>query len=383
MDIKSFRGLNNVSDPMRLDMSWLVQADNVNISETGAISKREGYSLARAGAFTSAFSTFDFSRMYTADALGIKTFTGENIAALSSTSPMFWCEANDNVYYNNGVDSGVIGPDNTVTPWRWPTPTAPSVAAVTGNLPAGMYQVRCTYILDDGRETGTGDSAEIYLTDGQGLQISNIPLGLGVSGTNIYIAPANSDVYQLFASTRSTALTFSSSPNDLGRDLLNAFLDPLPLGADAIQAWKGRIYAAQYMPTENQTAIWYSEALGFHLFNLNSNFIIVPGRVHMLAPHSDALVIGTGERVYAYDGTKLVQVAEYGVVPGQHWAKDDERILFWSVRGLCAALPFSNLTEKAVSVAPGVRAGGCVIRAGGQKRYLSVIQQGGSAFNPY
>jgi hypothetical protein len=101
----------------------------------------------------------------------------------------------------------------------------------------------------------------------------------------------------------------------------------------------------------------------------------------MLAPHDSALLIGTESRVYAYDGTKLDQVADYGVVPGQHWGRDDERILFWSTRGLCAALPFTNLTEKQVSVAPGVRAGGCVIRSSGQKRFLACLQQGKEAFN--
>jgi len=150
-----------------------------------------------------------------------------------------------------------------------------------------------------------------------------------------------------------------------------------------IQHWRGRMYAAQYMASENQTVIWFSEPLSYYLFNLDSNYLIVPGKVEMLAPHDAALVIGTDAKVFAYDGAKLDKIADYGVVPGQHWSHDEERILFWSLRGLCAALPFTNLTEKAVSVAPGVRAGGCVIRAGGQKRYLSVIQQGGSAFNSY
>jgi len=380
MDVKSFKGLNTVSDPLRLDMSWLVQADNVNISETGALSKREGYALNRAGAFTSAFSTQDFQRSYLATAIGIQNFHGENIAVLTSTAPMYWCEINKQVFFNNGTDSGVIMPDDTVLPWSWPTPTAPTVSAVTGYLPAGTYQVRCTYVLDDGRETGTSNAAEITLTEGQALQISAIPGGLGVR-TNVYIAPADSEVFQLYANTKAAALTFNSSPDTLGRDLLNAFLDPLPPGTDVIQAWRGRVYAAQYMAADDQTAVWFTEALGFHLFNLNSNFIIVPGRVHMLAPHDAALLIGTESKVYAYDGTKLDQVADYGVVPGMHWCRDDERILFWSTRGLCAALPFANLTEKQISVAPGVRAGGCLVRAGGQKRYLSVLQQGGRPFN--
>jgi len=282
---------------MRLDMSWLVQADNVNISETGALSKREGYSLARVGAFTSAFSTFDYTRAYLATPLFIQTFDGENIYALTSSAPMYWAEVNENVYFNNGTDSGVVAPDNAVSLWR-------------------------------------------------GAPVS---YGAGFKG-------------------------------DDGEDL-GVLFDTLPLGTDVIQHWKGRMYAAQYFASENQTVVWFSEAMGFHLFNLDSNFFTVPGKVTMLAPHDAALIVGTDARVYAYSGDKLDVLAEYGVVAGQHWDRDDQRILFWTTRGLCAALPFQNLTEKQISVAPGVRAGGCIVRAGGQKRYLSVLQQGGLPFN--
>lgn len=379
--IDRFKGLNNVSDPLRLGLAWLATADNVNITDSGALAKRAGYVLNRAGAFTSAYSTLDFSRSYLSTALGIQDFTGENISVLTSSAPMYWAEVNEHVYFNNGVDSGVILPDNTVLPWRWAAPSEPALAAVSGSLAAGTYQVLCTHLLADGRETGASDVAALDLADGQALQISGIPQRAGVR-TNVYIAPANSDVFQLYATTGATALVFNASPDTLGRDLLNAFLDPLPAGSEAIQFWGGRTYAAQYMPSENQTAVWFSEALGYHLFNLNSNFILVPGKVEMLAPHESALIIGTDARVFAYDGQKLVALADYGVVPGQHWDKDDQRILFWTVRGLCAALPFQNITEKQISVAPGVRAGGCLVRAGGQKRYLTVLQQGGAPFNP-
>jgi len=294
--VSSFRGLNNVSDPMRLGMSWLVTADNVNISDTGSLSKRDGYALNRSGAFKSAYSTLDFSRLYLATASDIQTFGGVSIVSLTSGSPLYWAEVNEQVFYNNGTDSGVILPDNNVIPWR--------DAPITVNK----------YLGADGVE-------------------------------------------------------------------LESLFDGLPLGVDVIQHWRGRMYAAQYMASENQTVLWFSEPLSYYLFNLDSNFIILPGRVEMLAPHDAALVIGTDAKVFAYDGAKIEQVAEYGVVPGVSWARDDERILMWTKRGLCAFPTFTNLTERQVSVAPGVRAGVAVVRSGGQKKFVASLQRGDQPFN--
>lgn len=387
MDIRAFRGLNNVTDPLRLGMDWLEQADNVNITDSGSLVARDGYSLAQAGNFSAAYSTFDFQRCYVVKSGVLQTFEGVPLATLTSTAPMFWTEVNDQVFYNNGTDSGVILPDNSVIPWAWTDPAAPSVTAVTGSLPSGIYQVRCTFQLPDGRETGAGDAAEIALSGTQALQITNIPQIAG-GRTCVYIAPANSAVYQLATITTATAWTFSIGPDALGRELANLFLDPLPATSTCVQHWRGRIYAAMYMASEDQTAVWFTEPLAFHLFNLNSGFFLVPGEVTMLAPTKESLIVGTKTRIYATDGKELEQLAEYGVVPGQHWALDElpdgtKRTLFWTKRGLCSAKPFTNLTERQVSVAPGVSAGGTLVRNGGQKRYLVSIKQGDSAFNPY
>ena len=298
MNVASFKGLNNVTDPMRLGMDTLVQADNVNITDTGSITKRNGYTLHTAGNVASAYSTLNYSRAYLIEGNTIKTIGGVQIGSiLDASSEMYWCEVNDDVYFNNGIDSGVIKPDHEILPWREST-------------------------LED-----------LKFLDAAGNE-------------------------------------------------LDSLLATLPVGTDVIQYWKGRMYAAQYMASEDQTVIWFSRPLGYHLFNLDTDFVMVQGQVLMLAPHDSALIIGADDAVYAYDGTSLAQIADYGVVPGQHWSSDESRVLFWSRRGLCAALPFQNLTEQ-VSVAPGVRAGGCVVRAGGQRRYLSVIQQGDSPFNAY
>lgn len=387
MKVSAFKGLNNVTDPLRLGLGWLAQADNVDITDTGAIKKRGGYGLAMAGAFTGAYSTLDHSRMYLVDGGALKAMTGPadaiTLRAGLAPAPMHFTEVNDRVFFNNGVDRGVIEPDNTVIDWAWPIPATPYAAAVTGSLAAGLYRVCCTFTLADGRETGAGNHAEIVLTEGQALQLSAIPQLAGLR-TNVYIAPADSTVFQRAGSPAGTAMVWGAGPDALGADLLNDALDPLPEGVDLVQEWGGRIYAAQYFPSEDQSVVWYSQPLGFHLFNLAADFFMVPGRVLMLAPHDEALIVGTGTRVYAaVPGEKLAQLAPYGVVPGQHWAADGQRILFWSARGLCAALPFVNLTDRQVSVAPGLQAGGALVEQDGRKRYLVALHRGGTAFNPH
>ena len=286
-----------MSDPLRSGINWLAQADNVNITDTGAIEKRSGYSRIGTGTYTGIYTTLNFQRMYLVDGGSIKTFDGVTIKTDLSDAPMYWTEINDQVFFNNGIDTGIILPDHEVIDWRRP---------ITVNK----------FIGADGEQ-------------------------------------------------------------------LEALLDTLPLGCEVIQAWKGRIYASQYMPNVDQTVVWYSLPIGFHLFSLDSDYFVVPGHVRMLAAVDDALIAGTDTRVYAYTGERLDQLADYGVVPGQHWSKDDKRIIFWTTRGVCSALPFTNLTEKNVSVAPGVHAGGCVMRTNGQKRYVVAIHQGGQPFNIY
>ena len=380
--IKNFRGLNNVSDPLRIGLGWLTNADNVNISDTGAISKREGYAVAQAGNITGIYTTLDHQRMYLVDAGTLRTFSGAVLRNSLSSAPMYWAEINGQVFFNNGTDSGVINQDNTVMDWEWPIPSQPTVSLVTGTLASGTYQVCCTFMLEDGRETGPSDPVMIDLAEGHALSISSIPHATGAA-TRVYIAPANSAVYQLAVTTTGSAMVWNFSNDALGKDLATDGTDPLPLGVSSIAVFKGRMYAAQYMPMFDQTVIWYSQPLGFHLFDLSSDFFMVPGEAVMLAPTDSALVVGTKKAIHAYNSDGITLLADYGVIPGQHWADDDNRILFWTSRGVCAAMPLTNLTEKYVSVAPGVRAGGCLVRSGGQKRYLSVIQQGGTAFNSF
>lgn len=384
---KRFKGLNNTSDGLRLGLDWLKTADNVDVLDTGAIEARSGYglSLAMTGV-TGAYNTLDYERAYVVAAGVLKALTGSASAAtlasgLNITRAVSWAEVNEQVFFTNGVDSGVILTDNSVLPWAWAVPPAPALAPVAGSLPPGQYQVCVTQALADGRETGPSDVVRLTVAAGQALQISGIVQTAGMR-TNVYVAPADSTVFGLVGSPSAAAIVWSYGADAVGRPLRTLGTDPLPAGCSVIQHWQGRMHAAQYFPAEGHSVIWRSQPLGFHLFDLEAGMLAVPGRVLMMAPHDDALIIGTDLAVHAFDGAKMKELAPYGVVPGQHWAADDDgSILFQSTRGACRALPFKNLHEQNVSFAPGLSAGGAIRRSGGQRHYLVAIQQGGSAFN--
>ncbi len=386
MQVSRFKGLNTAMDLLRMGVDWLTQADNINITDTGGMVKREGYDRTQTGSITSLYGTIDETRMYGVVGGVLKSLTrtaAVSLQTLTSTAMMHWSEINDQVFFNNGVDRGIIEADNRVIPWAWTPPSAPNLLAVAGSMPAGLYRVAVTFTLPDGRMTGASEPVGIELDGSQALQLSAIPQVAGYT-TNVWICPANSTVFGLAARNAPAALVWNASPDSLGRELQHADAQPLPAGCDVIQAWRGRMYAAQYFPELGQSAIWQSKALGFHLFDVHKDGLMVPGRVLMLAPHDAGLVIGTDRAIHAYSGEAMSLLAPYGVVPGQHWSEDEDKtVIFWSSRGVCRALPFLNLTQQNVSAAPGIRAGGAIVRQGGQKRYLAAIQQGGSAFNAF
>lgn len=393
MQISAFRGLNNVTDPLRAGLQWLAVADNVDITNEGGIHKREGYSKKFSGALTgNAYATRDEARMFIVDGGALKLMltptTAQALRSGIDAKPMFWAEINSDVFFNNGAQRGIIRGDNSVIDWEWPVPAAPALSAITGDLDPGLYRVRCAFVLPDGRLTGGGDISEIVIGSGEALSISGIPQASGCT-TEVYICAANKTEFQLAGATTDTALNWFHSADALGESLDGDTLSPLPVGATHICAWKGAIYAAHHMPDAGQTVIYRSEPLAFHQFNLADNFFVVPGRLEMMEATDTAIVIGTaigaGDQVHAYSADGLVELAPYGVVPGSAGCYDEQtrRTLFWTARGLCSALPFANHTEDHLSVAPGLRAGAALVRSGGRKRFLVSLHAGGTPFNAF
>lgn len=389
--LSGFLGLNNVADPQTgtrggdgagASWEWQVQAENVDFDDAGRVRRRPGYVPFAAGSnITGSFSTFDFSRLFVIDGGELRQINpdGSTVALWAGLEgEAFWTEINGEVLLSCSQKL-VIRRDGTVVEWGVPVPAGGRVAGAVGRLDAGAYQVCFTFQDQDGREGGASASMAVEVASG-GIAVSDIPAEPGCF-TNVYVAPRGT-VFYLAATLPQGAGGIVIDQPPVGRELATQFLDAPPAPGRHVAEFGGRIYLAEYLPESDVSAVWFSEPLGFHLFNLNSSFLQVPGEVvQMGSGKAGPLVICTRNRTHLFDGERMQEV-EYGAVPGQHMDRGpDGRVYFWTARGLCRAAPFENLTESRVSVPPGQRAAGGVIQQDGYVRYVAALHSGGSAFN--
>ena len=162
---------------------------------------------------------------------------------------------------------------------------------------------------------------------------------------------------------------------------------PVPPGLMALTASRGQFWGATLADDGRHSVIWSSLPLAPHLWQMTEGYFSVRGRVTLLADGGDALLVGTGEAIYAYRQTDvgpLIQtLADYGVPAGDVAALDGNATYIWTKRGVCCYPEFTNLTERRVSVAPGSVANTTVVHDRGQVRFLACLAAGGHAFNPY
>ena len=389
---KVFLGLNTVLDPMRgtpgsqgvapKSWEWMQRADNIDLTDSGGIARREGFTLFTPGVnITASFSTFDFSRAFVIDSGTLKQVNADGTTidlATGLTGVAHWAEINDVVYLS--CDQKLEIHKNRVQTWGVPVPTGGDLVQASGGLAPGLYQICFTHLSADGKEGGASPFLAIQVVDG-GITIESPPIKPGHQ-TLIYIALRGTVFNFAAALTDAHVGPYTYGGGPTGRELTNQFLDAPPAGITHVAAYAGQLYGAEYLPESDSTVIWGSEPLGFHLFNLNDGFFLVPGKVAQMAASSDTLMLSTESRTFLYNQNGLEEVAEYGSIDGQHAdIGPDNKLYFWTKRGLCRALPFENLTQSNVSVAPGVRAAGGVIQRHGYTKYVVALQSGGSPFN--
>lgn len=127
---------------------------------------------------------------------------------------------------------------------------------------------------------------------------------------------------------------------------------PPPFGS-VITTRRSQLVVGVWEPERDRSVLYFSRSDFPHEFRLDRDYLLIPGRITLLASLAQGLVIGTDRAIYLDPiDTPLQRVADYGVPLGALAYDDRNLSYFWSDRGLCRAFPFENLTDAALVVTP-------------------------------
>lgn len=297
----AFTGLRNTVAQTRFSLADLAIAENVDIDDTGALRRRQGYGDAViGGSWHSLWSNG-------ARCFGVTGATLREISASYSTTTLATVTAGlrvkfhqqgSRIYWSNGKEKGVIEFSNRS--WGLDVPGKISATEIGGSLRAGRYQFVMTYLRDDGQESGAPIANYLDISGSGGLLFSGLPVSGDptVASKAIYVSEPNG----------ATMFWIGTIDNDVTTHVFNArrpmtlplatqFLGPPPVGVD-ITFHGGRLFVAR------GNLLYYSEPFAFELFDRRKSFVL-PSRITALAGLHTGIFIGTEQQHFWLAGKEI------------------------------------------------------------------------------
>lgn len=376
MKIDSFLGIRNTSPARSIPNNALWDAADVDIDDAGALLARPGYAQALPVPVDAAYQCRNGDaylvgggqlRQVTAD-LGLIGICPSRATAFTDQDGYLWTDDGWQVY--QGAAANI----------KLPVPAAPQVQVVAGNRPAGWYHVVTTQVAPDGLMSPASAVVEVKLdTPGDFLVQADTAPGFT---PRIWLTDGLGDP------TAGGEVFYDAQGNVLDAAYLSA--DGFPDGAERIEWHDGRLCVSVYH--DGHGYIYYSGKHRYHLWDKAGGYCVIPGRVLDMRSTGERLIVATATHIYATDLSNLDTLAHYGVNPGDALRRHpgNGRVYIASLRGLCVALPFDNLTEKKCSLPLGGHASAHFMHRHGAEYFITLHDGGdaqptgsGRAFNDY
>jgi len=318
-------GENNMLGGEELPLTALRRAVNFDISDGGEMQRRRGRTRIYAGSPTpgTLYSNGRRTLFVESGHLWELAFLNDVWTRLLvrldvGARPMVYVSINDQIYYSNGVTTGVLSPTGEDLPWGIQGPAnQPTVlaAAAGGTLAAGTYQVAITFLSDRGEESGTPRATEISIVDGGSIELRDIPTPVDGSLVRVYCSsPGGEGLYRLGELIPGTpSYRISDVTNAQGIRLQTQFGIKPPAG-DVLEYFNGRIYIAQ------DNVVWYTDPLRYGLVKPHMSFLMFPENVTVMKAVADGLYICSDQTYWlsGIDTNEFQQrpVLPYGAVKG-------------------------------------------------------------------
>lgn len=280
---------------------------NLDISDTGRISMRQGMSLQTEKPFKWLWQS---------------SLHGDSFASLQGdwvkVDPQSWTHEIliagagqgqlKHIVLNNQVlmcsDSGLFSYDGRKAQrFTLDTPPAPYVSIdQSGSLHEGQYSFAVSW-LRNGAESGLSEISAVQCT-GQGNALVAFPLCVdqSISHVRLYASEAGGGelrrVEDYPISTDHVQIPLLSA---LGHATTTQYLDPIPQGK-YLNLWRGRLI------TVRANVLYFSQALAFHLCDMRYSFIQLPQRITFAEPVDGGIWVGQTDHTVFLRGADLDQL---------------------------------------------------------------------------
>ena len=310
-------GVRNNTSLERFAKGDLASAVNIDIDETGAVSRRLGTVPLLPGAAHSMWS--DGVRAFFVQGGVLRQLfpdmTTRAVQAGITGARVNYMSINGSVYWSDEDQSGVVT-DGLARRWGLQPPPQASTLNTFGELPAGTYGITTTYMRDDGHESGASQATWVVRDGTQGVLVvlEKSPDALATF-QRVYMTLPDSETFFFVGEVTDNAASFEiSSLPSYGMELRTQFKGPAPAG-HIVGYDAGRAFVAQ------DNFLFVSDPFEYELFDLRTGFFGFDSRISVFAPVADGIFVATQNETYFMAGTgpdnyKLTSVLPYGGVEG-------------------------------------------------------------------
>lgn len=387
--MKEFKGINNVDAAEDLEADELRAAKNVDINAKFKLKRRSGFSKKYSGVNCHSLFSNREDSVFVEDGTLKKLNTDFTATALRTGMSRFgrvaYEDVQGDIYFTDGNVTGIYS-DSAILPMGIPTPPQkPVLVSSTGILPAGRYGVLFTCVDSKGLESGATYAEYIDLSVTGGISVSGIPAVFADASSLVaYVTRTDGSEFYRHSTVSFGAASLEVATVPTGEICRQRFKDQMPAG-HMLALHQNRLYVAV------GNVIYYSEAYNYGLTDLTKNFIMLPGRVTLLAPEPQGIFVSAEkDKTYYMAGSdpekfSMVVKAPYAAIENTATRVDQEmfgegangEVWIWaSHKGICSGViggTFRNLTKGKYAIPTGAIGSAIYRQKDGISQYLGII----------
>ena len=290
-------GITNLKRPSDIDQTnELLDAVNVDLSDSGKIRVRQGLTEEKSGEFSNLFSYKNVlyglsnTNFVSFDNLFNETIILSNI---NKYKKMYYLEVNDELYFSNGEQSGKINKYGSYDIWSVESPLDKPAYLVEagGLLPKGTYIIAYSYLYGT-YETGISP-IEVVKVNNDNSKITINTSANSISTGAIIYAQQGEVLYQIGSGY---SVVFENTIQVSGKTVKSENSKSFPM-CENLAYYKARIYGSF------DSYLTFTDIFDYRQFNPTMNFVEIDGtKILSILPYASGLFIITENSIWKLEG---------------------------------------------------------------------------------